>query len=117
MVFQFRARGVSKDEVKDLYERFSRAFRKRSNNPVEVACELFLEIVFLYFDNDERENKRKPKDRYYLFNKVRVAVKVFINENDEISYEEDPVTVEAYDHPFTKDVQRFGHISIRRHNH
>jgi len=55
MVFQFLVRGVSKDEVKGLYKRFSKAFRKRSNNPVEVACELFLEIVFLYFDNDKEK--------------------------------------------------------------
>lgn len=52
VVFQFRVRGVSKDEVNSLYRRFSRAFRKSSADPVEVACDLFLEIVFSYFDND-----------------------------------------------------------------
>ena len=55
MVFQFKVRGVSKEEVKGLYKRFSRAFRKKSANPVELACDLFLEIIFAYFDNDREK--------------------------------------------------------------
>ena len=55
VVFQFRTRGVSKEEVKSLYKKFSRAFRKKSSNHVQVACELFLEIIFSYFDNDREK--------------------------------------------------------------
>ena len=55
MVFQFKARGVSKEECKGLYKKFSRAFRKKSSNHVQIACELFLEIIFLYFDNDKEK--------------------------------------------------------------
>ncbi len=50
------------------------------------------------YDEKPRRNKKK-KDRYYLFDKVRVAVKVFINDG-RIQYDADPVTVEDYEHPF-----------------
>lgn len=54
-MFQFQARCVSNEEVKRLYKKFSRAFRKKSSNPVELACGLFLEIIFSYFDNDKEK--------------------------------------------------------------
>ncbi len=55
MVFQFKIKGVSKEEVKGLCKKFSRAFRKKQADHVGIACELFLGIVFLYFDNDREK--------------------------------------------------------------
>lgn len=42
---------------------------------------------------------KKKRDRFYFFDKVRVAVKVFF-EDGEIQYDKTPVTVEEYEHPF-----------------
>ena len=51
MAFEFRVRGISKQEIKKLCIKYCRLFKK-SDAPIEAACRLFLELIYLYFSND-----------------------------------------------------------------
>lgn len=65
MVFEFKARGISKQEIQKLYKRYCKLLKK-SNKPIEAICELFLELIYLYFDN-------KQEKLYKLFFPVVMA--------------------------------------------
>lgn len=54
MVFKFQVRGISKLEIQKLYKKYYKLFKK-SDKPTEILCELFLELIYLYFDNDEEK--------------------------------------------------------------
>ena len=54
MSFEFRIRGISKLETLKLYKKYCKLFKK-SDNPVEIVCELFLELIYLYFDNNKEK--------------------------------------------------------------
>lgn len=65
-----------------------------------------------YDDNGNLKKSAQKKNRYYLFDKVRVALRVFINEQGKISYNSYPKTVEDYDHPFSMESGDFGPICL-----
>ncbi|MDP3026781.1 MAG: hypothetical protein Q8N63_03665 [Nanoarchaeota archaeon] len=48
---------------------------------------------------DDNGRKRKPQESCYWFDKTRAAVRVFLNDDGNITYDK-PVTVEDYKHPF-----------------
>ena len=52
MVFEFQSRGISKKDIKKLYKKYWKLFKK-TNEPVSVVCDLLLELIYLYFDNDK----------------------------------------------------------------
>ena len=54
MAFEFQVRDISKQDMQKLYKRYYKLFKK-SDNPIEIACELFLEIIHLYFDNNKEK--------------------------------------------------------------
>ncbi len=54
MVFEFKVRSISKPEVRNLYKKYAKLF-KRKDKPIEVVCALFLEIIYNYFDNDNEK--------------------------------------------------------------
>lgn len=54
MVFEFKVRGVSKQEVRKLSKKYFKLF-KQVDKHLDVVCELFLELIYLYFDNDRNK--------------------------------------------------------------
>lgn len=48
---------------------------------------------------DDNGRRRKPQERCYWFDKTRAAVRVFLNDDGNITYDK-PTTVEDYEHPF-----------------
>lgn len=58
MAFEFKIRGVSKEEKKKLYLKYKRLLRKNNKNIMKVIVKLFLELVYLYFDNPRRKLRK-----------------------------------------------------------
>ena len=54
MVFEFQVRGISKPDIQKLYKKYYKLFKK-PDNAIENICELFLELIYLYFDNDKEK--------------------------------------------------------------
>lgn len=54
MAFEFKDRGVSKLEMQKLYKKYCKVFKK-SDKAIEVVCGLFLELIYIYFDNKEEK--------------------------------------------------------------
>jgi len=54
MTFEFQVRGISKQEMQKLYKKYYKLFKK-SDKPIEIVCELFLELIYLYFDNNKKK--------------------------------------------------------------
>ena len=52
MAFVFQLRGVSKTESKEICKRYTKEFKRKDNFHTAV-CGLFLDIIYLYFDNDK----------------------------------------------------------------
>ena len=59
---------------------------------------------YVYHDGYDGIHKL-TEDRYYLFDKTRVAVRVFLDDSGEIAYDV-PLTVEKYEHPFMMQQNR-----------
>jgi hypothetical protein len=55
MVFRFQIKGISKLEILKLYKKYTKLFKKRSEDPIEIVCKLFLELIYLHFDNDKEK--------------------------------------------------------------
>ena len=57
MVFQFKIRSVSKEDEKHFYRKYKKAFRKnlKQEELTEKICLLFLDLVYLYFNNKKRK--------------------------------------------------------------
>jgi hypothetical protein len=55
MVFQLKARGVTKEEEKKLCRKYSKLLKKDNNDAMRIICNLFLEIIYLYFNNQKRK--------------------------------------------------------------
>lgn len=57
MVFEFKIKGVSKRDVLKICKKYRKLFKRKSSSSdiIEAVCELFLEIVFVYFDNDQEK--------------------------------------------------------------
>ena len=64
-----------------------------------------------YYDEAEKEC---TADRFYFFKPVRVATRVSL-QGDDITFDE-PVTVEAYDHPFTGNAGEYCSICLEEYN-
>jgi hypothetical protein len=56
-----------------------------------------------YSDDDERQRKKKGKrnERYFVFDDVKLAISVGIDEDGTIGYSDSPFTMDAYEHPFS----------------
>jgi len=55
MVFQLKARGVLKEDEKKLRIKYARLLRKNNKDTMKIICNLFLELIYLYFDNPKRK--------------------------------------------------------------
>jgi len=55
MAFKFRIRGISKLEMQKLYKKYCKLLKRKSDKPLEIVCELLLELIYLYFDNDKKK--------------------------------------------------------------
>lgn len=55
MVFQLKARSVLKEEEKKLCIKYARLLRKNNKDTIKIICSLFLELIYLYFNNKKRK--------------------------------------------------------------
>jgi len=55
MAFQFKVRGVSKEDETKLCRKYSKLLKKGKVDRMEVVCKLFLELIYLYFGNPKRK--------------------------------------------------------------
>lgn len=57
MVFKLKPRAITKEDEKKIYKKFKRIFKKKLNQDdlTSAMCSLFLEIIYLYFDNPKRK--------------------------------------------------------------
>ncbi|MFH1522896.1 MAG: hypothetical protein ABIE43_03710 [Patescibacteria group bacterium] len=66
MQFEFKIRGMTKQNKKELRFKYQRAFKKKNKDMLELICALFLDLIYFYFDN--------PKEKLYkLFFPVIMA--------------------------------------------
>jgi len=68
MAFKLRVRNITKEDEKNLYKKYKKTFRKNleQEDIKNVICLLFLDLIYLYFDN-------KKKKLYRLFFPVIMA--------------------------------------------
>lgn len=55
MVFQLKVRSLSKEDEKKLCIKYAKLLRKNNNAPIKIICDLFLELIYLYFGNKKRK--------------------------------------------------------------
>ena len=55
MVFQLKVRNITKEDEKKLCRRYTKLLRKNNKDTMEIICDLFLELIYLYFDNKKRK--------------------------------------------------------------
>ncbi len=57
MVFRLKPKSVSKEDKREIYKKFKKTFKKKLNQDdlTRAMCSLFLEIIYLYFDNPKRK--------------------------------------------------------------
>ena len=55
MAFQLKRRSVTKEEEKLIYRKYSKLLKKRDIDINKVICELFISLIYLYFDNPKRK--------------------------------------------------------------
>ena len=55
MVFQLKRRSVTKEEKRLIYIKYSRLLRKKNIEINKVICELFVSLIYLYFNNPKRK--------------------------------------------------------------
>ena len=55
MIFQLKRRDVKKEEEKLIYRKYSRLLKKKNIDINKVICELFISLIYLYFDNPKRK--------------------------------------------------------------
>lgn len=66
MKFKFKTRGITKQNKKELRFKYQKAFKRKDKDLLELICSLFLDLIYLYFDN--------PKDKLHkLFFPVLMA--------------------------------------------
>jgi hypothetical protein len=53
MVFEFKVRGISKENRQKLFKKYVRKFKQKTN--IEVVSTLFLDLIYLYFDNEQEK--------------------------------------------------------------
>lgn len=54
MAFEFQVREISKPEIQKLYKKYYKLFKK-PDKAIENICELFLELIYIYFDNNKEK--------------------------------------------------------------
>jgi len=55
MAFKFQVRGISKQEAQKLYKKYCKLLKRKSDKPIEIVCGLFLELIYLHFDNNKEK--------------------------------------------------------------
>lgn len=57
MSFKIKPRAVTKEDETKVYKQFKKAFKKKLNRDelTSTMCSLFLELIYLYFDNPKRK--------------------------------------------------------------
>ena len=55
MAFKFQVRGIFKLEMLKLYKKYYKLLKQKSYDPTKIICELFLELIYLYFDNHKEK--------------------------------------------------------------
>jgi hypothetical protein len=55
VVFEFQVRGISKTEIQKLYKKYSKLLKRKSDNHTEIVCQMLLELLYLYFNNDKEK--------------------------------------------------------------
>ena len=55
MVFQLKRMSVTKEEEKLIYIKYARLLRKKNVDINKTVCELFVSLIYLYFDNPKRK--------------------------------------------------------------
>lgn len=55
MAFEFKARQVSKEDEMKVYKKYSKLLRQRKKDKTDIICKLFLELIYLYFNNPRRK--------------------------------------------------------------
>lgn len=54
MVFKLKTRNITKDDEKNLCRKYTKLLKK-NNNALEIISKLFLELIYLYFNNKKRK--------------------------------------------------------------
>src|SRR3989338_4841335 len=55
MKFKFKIRGITKQAKKELRFEYQRAFKKKDKDILKLICELFLDLIYLYFDDSKEK--------------------------------------------------------------
>lgn len=55
MAFQLKRRATTKEEERLIYKKYSKLIRKKDIDINKVICELFISLIYLYFDNSKRK--------------------------------------------------------------
>lgn len=55
MIFQLKKRSITKEKEKLVYRKYSKLLKKKDIDINKVICELFLSLIYLYFDNSKRK--------------------------------------------------------------
>ena len=55
MQFEFRPRGITKQNKKELRFKNQRAFKRKDKDLLELTSTLFLDLIYLYFDNPKEK--------------------------------------------------------------
>src|SRR3989344_2339546 len=57
MKFKLKIRNIAKEDEKDLYKKYKKIFKKnlKQKDLADAICLLFLDLVYLYFDNPKRK--------------------------------------------------------------
>src|SRR3989338_6297648 len=55
MAFKLRARNFTKEEERRICRKYARLLKKKNKDSMEIICDLFLETIYLYFDNPKRK--------------------------------------------------------------
>ena len=55
MVFQLKVRLLTKNDEKKLCIKYGRFLRKNNKDTMKIICDLFLELIYLYFNNKKRK--------------------------------------------------------------
>jgi putative transposase len=55
MAFQLKVRGIFKEDETKLCRKYSKLLKKGKADRMEVVCKLFLELIYIYFNNPKRK--------------------------------------------------------------
>ncbi len=58
MAFEFKCREISKREIIKLRRKYAKKISHEKADYVEIVCELFMKLVYVYFDNTQEKLRR-----------------------------------------------------------